>query len=715
MASTPSGLFAGIGRTVAARRRLVMLTWLVVVLGGAALVPAFTSGLLGVGYDTPGSESDRATQRIAQLTGTTERSLLVVDVGTADAAALGEALQRGVDAVRSVDAGLVVVPPGSPGGGSFSPDGRAATAVVGFTGPAAERQEISADLQDAIDAAMPAGARGGITGNSPLLADLIHVEHQDLIKAEVIGLPVAALILLLAFGSVVAAGLPLLIGLCGLIVTFGIVAIAMLVMDFNVFVESLIAMVGLGVGIDYALLVVRRFREERAGGSEPTAAIVTTIATAGRTVAFSGAIIATSLLPVAIADLPFFGEAAIGCMIVVLVAVLLSLTLLPAILLALGHRLDRGRLPRLRRRAARHGDGWARWARFVMRRPWPVLLVGVGLLLAAASPALGLKTGVDLNARAMPQEESVKALTSLETHFPAAALAPVEVLVTGTGTGTDATYAGARDTVTRLLGDEPRLADVRATDLGPGAGVVVATPTVGVDTEAAEELVRDLRRGLAAAVGPGAEALVTGITAESVDFTDETNGSTPWVIGLALLLAFALLLTVFRSPVLALKAIVLNLLSIGAAFGLVVLVFQEGLGEQVLDFTSPGYVQSWLPLTLFLLLFGLSMDYEVFMVSRIREAWLRTGDTTEAGAEGLQRTGVVVTSAAAIMIAIFSSFMLTSIPEMKQMGFGLAAAVLIDATIVRAALVPAFMRVAGRANWWMPRWLDRAVPRFEHS
>jgi RND superfamily putative drug exporter len=199
-----------------------------------------------------------------------------------------------------------------------------------------------------------------------------------------------------------------------------------------------------------------------------------------------------------------------------------------------------------------------------------------------------------------------------------------------------------------------------------------------------------------------------------VDFSDETNGATPWVVVLALALSFALLLCVFRSPVLAAKAIVMNLLSIGAAFGLVVLFFQDGLGEDIFGFTSPGYIQSWMPLTLFVILFGLSMDYEVFMVSRMREEWERSGDTEEAVARGLERTGGVVTSAAAIMVAIFGSFILTSIPEMKQMGFALAVAVLIDATIVRAALVPAFMRIAGRWNWWLPRRLGRLLPRLEH-
>jgi RND superfamily putative drug exporter len=298
----------------------------------------------------------------------------------------------------------------------------------------------------------------------------------------------------------------------------------------------------------------------------------------------------------------------------------------------------------------------------------------------------------------------------LQQHFPAAALAPVEVLVRAGGGG----LAAASSQTEGVLRAERRLADVRSLPIAGNATLFFATPTVGVDTGAAEQLVRDVRGQLGAAVGVGATAQVTGVTAETVDYSGRTNQVTPWVIAVALLLAFSLLLWLFRSPVLAIKAIIMNLLSIGAAFGLTVLVFQNGHGEHLLGFTSPGYIQSWMPLTLFMILFGLSMDYEVFMVSRIREEWERSGDTVEAVARGLERTGGVVTSAATIMVAIFASFLLVAIPEMKQMGFGLAVAVLIDATIVRAMLVPAFMRLAGKWNWWMPGRLDRLLPKLEH-
>lgn len=707
--------FVRLAHLIASRRRTVLIVSTLVILAGAGLAPVFQSQLLGVGYDTPGTESKEATQFIADRTGYTERDILVVNSEryTAGDAVFEQALRRAFAAIKEVNDGFLVLPPGTPGGGAVSRDGHAVTAIVAVKGEAADRQDDAKKMQEKVDDAMPSGMHAGITGNSPLLADLIHIEEKDMIKAELVGLPIAGLILIAAFGSLVAAGLPMLLAMCGLLTSFGLIAGVMLFMDFNSFAESLMAMIGLAIGIDYSLLLVRRFREERSKGGEPVDALARTLSTAGRTIMFSGAILSTSLLPVVITDLPFFGDTATAVIVVVFVEVVFTLTLLPAILLKLGDRIDRFSVPvRFRggRLAAGQTGGWYRWAKAVMRRPWPVLAGGAALLLVAASPATGLKTGIDLNARAMKGEESVKPLTVLEQHFPAAALSPVEVLVRGDGPQ----LAQATRRVEQVLRAEHRLTDVRAQPIGPDATLLFATPTVGVDTNASEDLVRDLRDRFDRPPAPGAEALVTGVTAETVDYSDETNRLTPWVMGTAFVLAFSLLLWLFRSPLLAMKAIMMNLLSIGAAFGLCVLVFQEGHLQDLFGFTSPGYIQSWTPLTLFMMLFGLSMDYEVFMVSRIREEWERTGDTREAVAHGLQRTGGVVTSAATIMVAIFASFILTSIPEMKQMGFGLAAAVLIDATIVRAMLVPAFMRIAGKWNWWMPRRLDRLLPKLEH-
>jgi RND superfamily putative drug exporter len=303
----------------------------------------------------------------------------------------------------------------------------------------------------------------------------------------------------------------------------------------------------------------------------------------------------------------------------------------------------------------------------------------------------------------------VKPIEELSEHFPSAAVSPVEVLIRAEQGELDQATAAATET---MAGQD--LVDISAARITDDATLLVGTPTAEIDSRATFDQIVDLRTALDDSVPAGTVAQVTGVTAETVDYSEETEEVQPWVIALALVLSFLLLLMVFRSPVLATKAIVMNLLSIGAALGLTVLLFQEGHAESILGFESPGYLQTWTPLTLFIMLFGLSMDYEVFMVSRIREEYDRTGDTAEAVALGLSRTGAVVTYAALIMMAIFGAFMISSIPEMKQLGFALAVSVLIDATIVRALLVPAFMRIAGKWNWWMPKWLDPLLPEVKH-
>ena len=710
-------MFDRLAYLAAHRRKLVLLICGVAITAGLGLAPIFQSNLRGVGYDTPGTDSYKATQFISHVTGYTERDTLVVSSVSGGHHAgdpkFRAALASAAAAIREVDPRILVLDPGSPGGGEISPDRTVVTATVGLTGSAAHRQDVAKRLQDGLKAAMGPGFTAGVVGDSPLLADLIDIEDKDMVKAELVGLPIAAFILLIAFGSAVAAGIPLVLGMSGLFVSFGVIAGFMLLRSFNAFAESLMAMIGLAIGIDYALLFVRRFREEKRRGGTPEEAMGRTLSTAGRTVMFSGAILSTSLVPLVITNLPFFGDTAFAVIVVVLVEVVLLLTFLPAVLLALGDRLDKWSLPERFRggRVSEPGtSGWYRWTKGVMKRPWPILIGGTAVLLVAASPALHIKTGIDLNARAMKDSPSVKPLTVLEKHFSAAALGPIEVLVR-TGSS-DLGVATAR--ATRLVRSERSIASVQTLPLASDASLVLGTPKVAADTEAAAALVRSLRRQLPAALGPDANAQVAGVTAEDVDYSDETNRVTPWVIAVALVLSFSLLLWLLRSPLLAVKAIVMNLLTIGAAFGLTVLVFQEGHGEKLLGFTSPGYLQSWMPLTLFVMLFGLSMDYEVFIVTRIREEWEQCGDTEEAVALGLERTGGVVTSAATIMFAIFASFLLVVIPEMKQMGFGLAVSVLIDATIVRAMLVPAFMCIAGRWNWWMPPTLDRLLPRLEH-
>ncbi|WP_205698775.1 MMPL family transporter [Conexibacter sp. SYSU D00693] len=685
-----------LGAFIARRPRAVLLVAGVVLVVAAAFVPQFRGSLEGIGYEAAGTESAAALEVVQEAGGPAEFAAVVATGGD------GTALRRAIDAARPrlESAGTVV----AVGPARLSRDGRAAYAPLGLSGTSGERQDDARSLQRRIDALDTGAVELDVTGVSPLFADLLHQEEVDIVKADAVGLPLAFVVLLLVMGSVVAAALPIVVAVFGLVVTLGVLGALSLWSPFNVFVESVAAMIGLGVGIDYAMLVVRRYQEERGrDGTSDAEALARTMATAGRTVAFSAAAVVVCLLPLSITGLPFFAETAIGAVAVLIAVSAAALTVLPALLLVLGSRIDRGRVRARRRPAA--GGRWAAWARLVMRRPLVVMSVGLAVLLACAAPAASLEEGNDLNVRALHADASGAGALVLERHFPEVAASSV-LLVSPDRTAADA----AR----RVLDGHPGLRATEELTLSGGVHLVLATPAAAVDSAQATATVERLREDLARD-GAATRTLVGGYSAESLDFTSEMHAGTPLVIGLALALCFLVLLTVFRSPLLALKAIVLNLLSLAAAFGLVVLVFQEGLGEEVLDFTSPGYLQSWMPLTLFMIVFGLSMDYEVFMVSRMREEHARTRDTTEAVALGLERTGVVVTSAALIMVVVFGSFMLARAPEMKQMGFGLAAAVLIDATVIRAAMVPAFMRVAGRWNWWMPGWLDRRLPRVRHA
>jgi RND superfamily putative drug exporter len=706
-----SGLHAW-GGYVARRPHRVLGATLVALLGLVAFAPIFTARLLGIGYDTPGSESARATATVQQALGASEAVLLVVSSPrcTADDATFQQAMGEATRVVGGTDGVHAVLP--ADVGGATSANGHVAYRTVLLSGNAGDRQHTAERLKRELaplDRAAPGGddVRVGLSGESPFFVDLLRSEEEGLSRAEAIGLPLALLILFLTLGSIAAAGLPVLIGLAGAAAALGVLGAASLWTTFDVFAENGVVMLGIAVGIDYALLIVRRYREERTRG-DVGAALAVTVGTAGRAVLFSGLTVMVALLPMALVDVPTLSKFALAGLIGVAGSVVMALTLLPALLTLLGDRALRVRLRRLRARGFGDGGGsvrWARLARYVMARAAPILTIGACLLLSAAAPLIDAKQGIDLNVRAYQDAPSVATLTTLEGAFPAITLGKVEVAVRGSG--------NAAATAQQVLAVDPRLAGVALQELAPGTFLVTADLTVPDDSKLAEAIVTDARARLAQQMPAGSRADLGGTTARSVDYADTVLDRTPLIVCSTLALCFLLLLVMLRSPVLALKAVVMNLLSIGAAMGLTVLVFQEGHGTALLGMTSPGYLQAWLPLTLFVVLFGLSMDYEVFLVSRIREEYLRTGRNDEAVVRGLAKTGGVITSAALIMIAIFGAFLICPAPEMKQLGFGLAVAVLIDATIMRACLVPAFMKLAGRANWWCPRWLDRLLPRIE--
>jgi RND superfamily putative drug exporter len=634
-----------------------------------------------------------------------------------------------------------------------SADGHAALALVGLTGSDSARQTAAPALVRAAQAAGTPDVQVYLAGQSPLLADVTAQGNADIEAAEELGLPVAALVLLLAFGTLVAAGLPLVLAGAGLVVAFGTLGLAGQFVQFDITVQEIAMMLGLGVGIDYSLFLVTRFREELAAGAGIGPALGVTLATSGKTVFFSGLTVLISLAGLLLINSPVFAAIAIGSMITIAVLGLAALTLLPAVLALLGGRLNRLALPFLRQ-AVLHPDPdrgfWARWARGIMRHPalWAGLTTLV--LLALAAPALTMRLGLDMGTGALAGRPAGQALAILQRDFSPGALSPIQLVVAAPHRALTSADLDAVARLTAALEADPEVAGVDSIttaldqaagshgpaalaqlaarpDLAPALGYVVnlsagsdttllaVIPCVAPDSPAAAQLVRRIRdRLVPQAAAPADLAIhVGGLTAQTTDIADETTRKTPWVIAAVLALSFGLLSLVFRSLVLALKAIVMNLLSLGAAFGLLVWVFQQGAGARLFGFTSSGTIQVYLPLFTFAIVFGLSMDYEVFLIGRMKEEWERSGSNAVAVTHGLQHTARIITSAAAIMVAVFIAFTFTKVLEGQQIGFALAVAILLDATLVRVLLVPATMRLLGHWNWWFPPLLDRVLPHIE--
>ncbi len=542
--------------------------------------------------------------------------------------------------------------------------------------------------------------------------------ESDFQKAELTSLPVTLIILVLAFGALVAAGVPLLLGATAVVGAIGMTGLISHLVPVSDMVTSVILLIGLAVGVDYSLFYLRREREERASGRSERASLEAAAATSGRAVIISGVTVMIAMSGMYLTGSAVFSSFATGTIIVVAVAVIGSLTVLPAILAWLGDRVERGRVPFIRRlwqgRDPEKTIG-ARLVRGVLRRPLISTALAGGFLLVLAIPAFGLHT-VTPGVESLPQNlDVIKAYNKMDHDFPGGPEPAHVVIQAG-----DVNDPAVREGIAALKGEvenDKQFGPVLSTVNSPNNRVaVVDVPLAGAGTDDASIAALDKLRSevIPRSVGaiPGAEVNVTGMTAGSEDFNDLMRSHAPWVFVFVLSAAFLLLLVAFRSVVIPATSILLNLLSVGAAYGLIVWIFQEGHLESLLGFEATGGITAWLPLFLFVVLFGLSMDYHVFILSRIREARNRGMDTPAAIETGLRRTAGPVTSAAIVMVAVFSIFATLSMVEFKQMGVGLAAAVLIDATIVRGVLVPATMKLLGRWNWYLPAWLEW-LPRFD--
>ena len=556
-----------------------------------------------------------------------------------------------------------------------------------------------------------------ITGELSLDHDFNALSQEDLEKGELqFGLPAALIILLLVFGAVVAGLIPLLMAIVSIIVALGLTALLAQQFEISIFVVNMLTGMGLALGIDYSLFIVSRYREERGRGRDERDAIGAAGATASRAVLFSGTAFVVAMFGMLLVPNSIMRSLAAGAILVGIVSVVAALTLLPAVLGLLGDRIDSLRIPIVGRRsvdsANPEGRFWSAVVRRVLRRPGLSLALSAGLLIALALPLLGIKIGTSGVTTLPDRFVSKQGFVVLERDFPGTTTDPVEIVVSG---GSRPEVTQALRVLETALDQDPRFEGaeiVRSAD-GETAllSVSVSGDPAGGDAVAA---VRELRNDLVPEVfaATSAEVLVGGTTSEQIDYFDSVVDPTALVLAFVLGLTFILLMIVFRSVVIAGTAVVLNLLSVGAAYGLLVLVFQHGVGADLLGFQQADTIEAWVPLFLFSVLFGLSMDYQVFLLSRIKERYEKTGDTTDAVSFGVSSTARIITGAALIIVAVFSGFARGDLIMFQQMGFGVAIALLIDATIIRSVLLPSAMKLLGRWNWYLPRWLEW-LPRLD--
>jgi uncharacterized membrane protein YdfJ with MMPL/SSD domain len=535
--------------------------------------------------------------------------------------------------------------------------------------------------------------------------------EDDIGKAGMLSLPITLIILTITFGTLVAAGLPLLIGLASVIAAMGLVAIPSQFLALDANVNAVILMIGLAVGVDYSLFYLRREREERAAGRDSRSALEVAAATSGRAVLISGLTVLVAMAGMFISGDKAFISFAYGTMIVVAIAMFASLTVLPAMLAWLGDRVEKGRIPFVGRNRRPAGDSrfWGAVIDRVTRRPWLSITVAGGLLVALAIPALSMKT-VNSGVEDLPQDLAViQTYNKVKEVFPNEGVTTV-VVVEADDVRSGPTAAAIAAVEDEVNGSDSFLPGTAVTYSDDNTVAEIEIPTRGTGTDAAStNALNEIRdQILPATLGQvdAATVNVSGDAAATVDSREQSNSRLPLIFAFVFGLAFILMLVTFRSIVIPIKAILLNLLSVGAAYGALVLVFQDGHGESLLGFSSNGGIAAWLPLFLFVILFGLSMDYHVFILSRVRELYEGGMSSREAVRQAISSTAGTVTSAALVMVAVFAVFATLEFIDLKELGFGLAVAVLIDATLIRGVLLPASMAVLGDWNWYLPRWLE---------
>ena len=715
------------------RRRWVLLGWIAVLAFALPLASHQTDHLTGGGFDVPGSQSKAVSDTLERDFGGDADGIAVLL--RADPGAPAAARATAVGRVRRAVAGLgdVTLPPAA---------ARRAEVVLQRSGTAmlALRSDLSSD--QLIDSATtlrteldPGAARSGVTtylaGQPTIWAGMQELSKRDLAKAEAGGFPIVALILLVVFGSLAAAALPLALGFVSVIVTGALIYFISLQMETSVFVTNMASMIGIGVAIDYSLFILARYREERAAGRSPDDARAEALSTSGLAVSFSGLAVIVSLAGLWMVDNQALRSMALGAMTVVAVSILAATTLLPALIAMLGDRVLPGGVvarvlrflkytvlrrprPAVSPQPATGAGGsafWNSWTRRVMARPWVSVLSVSAVLLFLAIPVLSLTTGTETLGQ-FPKDSDVRVGNQLASRQLGGGTDPVQIVASfdsgGPGPGGRAAVAA----FVRRVEATPGVSSVAPPAFAADSVLVQATPSTQSESDATVALVERLRDSVVPSTRLSGVATVDvgGETARSHDVRRLISGSMWKIILFVLALSFLVLMVMLRSLLLPLKAVLMNLLSIGAAYGVLVAVFQWGWFDSLLGFENQGALDTINVPLIFAVVFGLSMDYEVFLMSRIRERYMRHGDNERAVAEGLATSARTISSAALIMTAVFSVFVLTGVPSIKELGLGCAVAIALDATLVRLILVPAAMKLLGAWNWWMPSWLDRLLP-----
>ncbi len=693
-------------------RRVVVAVWIVVLVGAIGISKVVGSHYAN-NFSLPGTDAQRAadllTSRFPAQSGDSDQIVLHTPRGTLAAPAVRARVERMLTRVANLPHVTSVTSPYAAGSRAVSRDGTIGFATIVFDQranvlPAAATRRVIA----AATSARSPSLQVELEGQAIQQAQRVSIGYTALV-----GICAAIVILLISFGSMLAMGLPIVTALFGLGTGLGVIGLLSRVLSMPDFSSELALMIGLGVGIDYALFIVTRYREAyNRNGGDVGGSVEEAMNTAGRAVIFAGATVVIALMGMFALGVSFLYGLAISSSVAVLMVLTASLTLLPALLTFFGRRIGKPGLLARRRKSPREDRSsfWTRWIGAIQRHPWIAFVASAGLMLVLASPALGLRLG-NTDAGNDPKSQTTrKAYDLLATGFGRGFSGPLLVAVKLPATG----RADALAQFESALRQTPGIAAVAPPRVSPTGDVatIAAFPTTSPQSAQTEALVRHLRHSVLPPVeeSTGATAYIGGATAAQLDFSSVLASKLWLFIGVVVLLSALLLMIVFRSLWIPLQAAVMNLLSIGAAMGIVVAVFQWGWAGSALGI-SPGPIAAFLPVMVFAIVFGLSMDYEVFLVSRIHEEWTHGADSSEAVREGLIRTGRVITAAAAVMVAVFASFILGGQRVLELFGLALASAVFLDALVIRCILLPATLQLLGDRTWWFPAWFDRRLPR----